>query len=87
MGMTYWYKNAKRYVYSIMVFDRKVTSDSIDLSEEQYEFSVYAIGTIGIRAGIRLSVAVGLISTKLASVGFTAEVGDMPRYGDICTIS
>lgn len=75
MGMTYWYKNAKRYVYSIMVFDRKVTSDSIDLSEEQYEFSVYAIGTIGIRAGIRLSVAVGLISTKLASVGFTAEVG------------
>lgn len=75
MGMTYWYKNAKRYVYSIMVFDRKVTSDSIDLSEEQYEFSVYAIGTIGIRAGIRLSVAVGLILTKLASVGFTAEVG------------
>ena len=75
MGMTYWYKNAKRYVYSIMVFDRKVTSDSIDLSEEQYEFTVYAIGTIGIRAGIRLSVAVGLISTKLASVGFTAEVG------------
>lgn len=75
MGMTYWYKNAKRYVYSIMVFDRKVTSDSVDLSEEQYEFSVYAIGTIGIRAGIRLSVAVGLISTKLASVGFTAEVG------------
>ena len=75
MGMTYWYKNAKRYVYSIMVFDRKVTSNSIDLSEEQYEFSVYAIGTIGIRAGIRLSVAVGLISTKLASVGFTAEVG------------
>lgn len=75
MGMTYWYKNAKRYVYSIMVFDRKVTSDTIDLSEEQYEFTVYAIGTIGIRAGIRLSVAVGLISTKLASVGFTAEAG------------
>ncbi|MEI3200645.1 MAG: hypothetical protein V8S21_01260 [Lachnospira eligens] len=75
MGMTYWYKNAKRYVYSIMVFDRKVTSDTIDLCEEQYEFSVYAIGTIGIRAGIRLSVSIGLISTKLASVGFTAEVG------------
>lgn len=75
MGMTYWYKNAKRYVYSIMVFDRKVTSDTIDLCEEQYEFSVYAIGTIGIRAGIRLSVSIGLISTKLASVGFMAEVG------------
>ena len=75
MGMTYWYQNAKRYVYSIMVFSKNVSSDTIDLCEEKYEFSVYAIGTIGIRAGIRLSVSVGLISTKLASVGFSAEVG------------
>jgi len=75
MGMTYWYQNGKRYVYSIMVFGKNVTSDTIDLSEEKYELSVYAIGTIGIRAGIRLSVSVGLISTKLASVGFSAEVG------------
>lgn len=75
MGMTYWYQNGKRYVYSIMVFSKNVTSDTIDLSEEKYELSVYAIGTIGIRAGIRLSVSVGLISTKLASVGFSAEVG------------
>ena len=75
MGMTYWYQNAKRYVYSIMVFSKNVTSDTIDLSEERYELSVYAIGTIGIKAGIRLSVSVGLISTKLASVGFTSEVG------------
>ena len=70
-----------------MVFDRKVTSDSIDLSEEQYEFSVYAIGTIGIRAGIRLSVAVGLISTKLAVLDLQQRLVDTPRYGDICTIS
>lgn len=75
MGMTYWYKNGKRYVYSILVFSKNVTSDTIDLSEEQYEFSVYAIGTVGIRAGIRLSAGVGLISTRLASVGFSSEVG------------
>ena len=55
MGMTYWYKNAKRYVYSIMVFDRKVTSDSIDLSEEQYEFSVYALSLIHISEPTRRS--------------------------------
>ncbi len=75
LGMTYWYQNAKRYIYSILVFSRNVTSDTIDLSEEQYEFSVYAMGTLGIRAGIRLSVGIGIISTKLASVGFTAEAG------------
>jgi len=43
MGMTYWYQNGKRYVYSIMVFSKNVTSDTIDLSEEKYELSVYAI--------------------------------------------
>ncbi len=86
MGMTYWYKNGKRYVYSILVFSKNVTSDTIDLSEEQYEFSVYAIGTVGIRAGIRLSAGVGLISTRLASVGFSSEVGGYAQIWGICII-
>ena len=87
MGMTYWYKNGKRYVYSILVFSKNVTSDTIDLSEEQYEFSVYAIGTVGIRAGIRLSAGVGLISTGLQVSDFRQRLVDMPRYGGICIIS
>lgn len=37
IGMSYWYKNAKRYVFSLKVMDRTATSDTIDLSEEQYD--------------------------------------------------
>lgn len=75
LGMTYWYKNAKRYVFCVRVKDRTATSDTIDLCEEQYEFTAYAMGTLGIKAGVRLTVRVGLISTALASVGISADVG------------
>ena len=75
IGMSYWYKNAKRYVFCVKVKDRSATSDTIDLCEEQYEFTAYAMGTLGLRAGVRLTIKVGLISTKLASVGISAEAG------------
>lgn len=75
MGMSYWYQNAKRYVFCLKIKERVATSDTIDLCEEQYEFTAYAMGTIGLRAGVRLTVSVGLISTSIASVGLSAEVG------------
>ena len=75
IGTSFWYKNAKRYVFALHVKGRKATSDTIDLVEEQYEFTAYAMGTLGVRAGVRLTVRVGLLSTELASVGLSAEVG------------
>ena len=75
LGMTFWYKNAKRYVFCLQVKGRKATSDTINITEEQYEFTAYAMGTIGIKAGVELRVSVGLLSTDLASVGISAEVG------------
>ncbi len=75
IGMSFWYKNAKRYVFTLHVKGRKATSDTINITEEQYEFTAYAMGTIGIKAGVRLTIRVGLISTELASVGLSAEVG------------
>lgn len=79
LGMDFWYENAKRYVYTIQVFDKKVKSDVIDLVEEHWEFEFYVMGTMGLRAGIRAGISVGLISTKLASVGFAAEAGAYVR--------
>lgn len=79
LGMDFWYENAKRYVYTIQVFDNKVKSDVIDLVEEHWEFEFYVMGTMGLRAGIRASISVGLLSTKLASVGFAAEAGAYVR--------
>lgn len=75
IGMTYWYKNAKRYVFCVYVKDRKASNDTIDLCEEQYEFTAYAMGTVGLKAGVRLTISIGLISTELASVGVSAEAG------------
>lgn len=79
LGMDFWYENAKRYVYTIQVFDNKVKSDVIDLVEEHWEFEFYVMGTMGLRAGIRAGISVGLLSTKLASVGFSAEAGAYVR--------
>lgn len=75
IGMTFWYKNAKRYVFTLHVKGRKAESDTINITEEQYEFTAYAMGTIGVKAGVRMTVRVGLLSTELASVGLSAEVG------------
>ena len=75
IGMTYWYKNAKEYVFCVRVKERTATNDTIDLVEEQYEFTAYAMGTLGIKAGVRLTVRVGLLSTSIASVGISADVG------------
>lgn len=75
IGMSFWYKNAKRYVFTLHVKGRKATSDTINIADEQYEFTAYCMGTIGIKAGIRLTIRVGLLSTELASVGLSAEAG------------
>ena len=75
MGMTFEYGNAKRYNFSLMLFQKKTTNETIDLEEAHYQFDFYVMGTLGVRAGIELEVAVGLFSLKLDSIGITAEVG------------
>ncbi|MFM9329887.1 InlB B-repeat-containing protein [Paenibacillus mesotrionivorans] len=79
LGLDFWYENAKRYIYTVQVFAGNVTSDTIDLVEEHYEFEFYVMGTMGLRAGIKAEIKVGLFSTKLASVGFGAEAGAYVR--------
>ena len=75
IGMSYWYKKCKTIRILSEGNGSWLTSDTIDLCEEQYELTAYAMGTLGLKAGVRLTVAVGLLSTRLASVGITAEVG------------
>lgn len=75
LGCEFWYKNAKRYSYNVQVFAGKVTSDVIDFVEQQYEFTFYVMGTLGLRAGISAEFKISLFSEKFASVGFAAEAG------------
>ena len=75
LGMTFEYGNAKRYNFSLMLFHKQSTNETIDLETAHYEFIFYVMGTLGIKAGVEFEIAVGLISLKLDSIGITAEVG------------
>jgi uncharacterized repeat protein (TIGR02543 family) len=79
IGCDFYYENAKRYSYTVEVFGKNVTSDVIDMVEEHYEFTFYVMGTMGLKAGIIAEIKVGLFSTKVASVGFSAEAGVYSR--------
>ncbi|WP_170841411.1 InlB B-repeat-containing protein [[Clostridium] fimetarium] len=79
IGCDFYYENAKRYNYSIGVFGKTCTNETIDLVEEHYEFTFYVMGTMGLRAGVKFEFKVGVFSTKLASVGISAEVGAYVR--------
>lgn len=79
IGCDFYYENAKRYNYSIGVFQKTCTTETIDLVEEHYEFTFYVMGTMGLRAGLKFEIKVGVFSTKLASLGISAEVGAYVR--------
>jgi len=75
IGMTFQFGVAKRYAFSLKLFAKECTTETIDLEEANYAFKFYVMGTIGVRAGIEFEVAVGLFSLKLDSIGIAAEVG------------
>ncbi|MCQ4838853.1 InlB B-repeat-containing protein [Neglectibacter timonensis] len=75
LGCKFEYENAKRYVYNIKLFSGTVTSDTIDLVEERYEFEFYVMGTLGLKAGIRAEISLSLITKSVAYVAVTAEAG------------
>ncbi len=81
LGATFEYGHAKRYNFSILVSEKKATNKVLDLESANYELVFYIMGTLGLRAGIELELAVGLCSLKLDSVGVTAEAG---AYATAC---
>ena len=75
MGMKFEYTTQKQYNFSVRVKSRQTTNETIDVITPQYTFDFYVIGTIGVRAGLRLEMYVGLFSLKLDRIGIVAEVG------------
>ena len=75
VGFKFEYMNGKRYMYHINVFAGQISNDVVDIQEETYEFTFYAMGHLGIKAGVELEVHIGILSTNIASIGFTAEAG------------
>ena len=79
MGLTFSYSVAKRYNFSLQLFHKKATNQTIDLEEANYNFDFYVMGTLGIRAGVEFEIGIGLFSLKLDSIGITAETGAYAR--------
>ena len=75
MGMNFNYTNAKRFVFGVYLFKRKTTSHTYNLVNEQYNLRLYAMGAVGLRAGVEIYPSVSLISKKVATVGIVAKVG------------
>jgi len=75
LGMSFEFGVAKRYNFSILLFHKQSTNETIDLEEAHYNFDFYVMGTVGVRVGVEFEIAVGLFSLKLDSIGICAEAG------------
>lgn len=75
MGMSFEFGVARRYNFSILLFHKQSTNETIDLEEAHYNFDFYVMGTLGVRVGVEFEIGVGLFSLKLDSIGITAEAG------------
>lgn len=82
LGADIEYEVGKRYTFWIHVFEKEAGSSEIDLLDERFGFQFYVMGTLGLKVGIKAELAVGIISTKIASVGANVEFGPYVKlYG------
>ena len=82
MGTDLEYEVGKRYNFWVKIFDGTSGSSETDLLDERFGFQFYIMGYIGVRAGFKIDVAVGILSTSIASVGANVEFGPYVKlYG------
>ena len=75
LGANMEYEIGKRYINWFSIFGKGSGSSEIDLIEERFAFQFYAMGYIGVKVGLLVEIKVGIISTKIGSVGISAEFG------------
>ncbi|QJD85002.1 S-layer homology domain-containing protein [Cohnella herbarum] len=76
LGIGFSYESAKRYTASFKLSEGSPSFGTVDLpGDGTYNFYFYVMGTLGLKAGIRLDLAAGLFHIDLNSIGITAEGG------------
>lgn len=75
VGADLEYQVGKRYTFWMHILDLKSGSSEMDLIDERFGFQFYIMGTLGLKAGVKAEVSIGLLSTTLASVGANVEFG------------
>lgn len=82
MGADLEYEVGKRYNFWVKIFSGKSGSSETDLLDERFGFQFYIMGYVGVKAGFKVDVAIGIISTSIASVGANVEFGPyIKMYG------
>jgi uncharacterized repeat protein (TIGR02543 family) len=77
MGSSLEYEVGKRYTFwfKVGLFKPTAGSSTMDLIDERFAFQFYVMGKVGLKMGVKAKIAAGIGSTKLASIGITAELG------------
>lgn len=79
IGADVEYEVGKRYSFWIHIMDQTSGSSETDLIDERFGFQFYVMGTLGLKFGIKAEVAVGLITTRIGSIGVNVEFGPYLR--------
>lgn len=75
LGVSITYGNAKQITANFTVFHPSSTSTCGDLETPNFQVDFFIFGMVGIRVGFEFDLRIGVLSTSLASLGVTAEVG------------
>lgn len=84
LGSSLEYEVGKRYSFwfKIGLFKPSSGSSTMDILDEKFAFQFYVMGRIGVKAGVRAKVYVGIGSGKFCSVGMALELGPYAKiYG------
>ena len=75
MGANMEYVIGKRYTFWFDIISKTSGSSEMELLDERFAFQFYVMGKLGLKMGVEAEIAVGVISTKIGSIGLTAEFG------------
>ena len=75
LGVSFCYEASKKHTIHISVMNKEAESESVDVGTNGYKFDFYVMGMMGIKAGVRAKVLVGLFSVKVDGIGIQAEGG------------
>lgn len=75
LGVSITYGNAKQITANFTVFHPSSSSTCGDLETPNFQVDFFIFGMVGIRVGFEFDFRIGVISTTIASLGVTAEIG------------
>jgi uncharacterized repeat protein (TIGR02543 family) len=75
LGANMEYVIGKRYTFWFDIISKTSGNSQMDLLDERFAFQFYVMGELGLKMGVELEIAAGIISTKIGSIGVTAEFG------------